>query len=419
MAFTLLHCADLHLGQRLFDQDRSADEDHALQQIAQLCIQHVIDVVIVAGDVFDTANPGSQEMARYHRWLNQLVHECGVATVIVTAGNHDNALRIEGPKELLRYHNIHVVGSWHYDQPASDIIIPLTNRAGEHCGTCAAIPYLRDGDVRPLKSGEDHATAAQHHRDAFHARCAEIHEALPKNIPSIITAHAFVTGKHDPDNSSGSERPIQVGNLGKIDAPSIAGPCTYLALGHLHRPHCLSGQDHWRYSGSLLPTGFDEIDHQRSIPIVHIDDNHTAQVACHPLTNYRDYQTISGFLAEVEQTLRQLPDENNTVATPWLKILLQDQQLPSGCHNTLTDLAVAKGYRLLGVQRQHTRPNSATNDTQTSAATLDHILHDPEQVFQKVLQHNNIDPSSEQGSQLQGDFVRLMECADDIIARDG
>ncbi|MFW5829382.1 MAG: exonuclease subunit SbcD, partial [Planctomycetota bacterium] len=87
MAFRVLHIADLHLGQRFHDQDRGAEEAHALDQLVALCREQAVDVVLVAGDVFDTANPGAAETARWHRFLARLVLEQGVGTVVVIAGN--------------------------------------------------------------------------------------------------------------------------------------------------------------------------------------------------------------------------------------------------------------------------------------------------------------------------------------------
>ena len=159
MTLRLLHLADLHLGQRFHQQDRAAEEQHALEQIISCCQQREVDVVLIAGDVFDTANPGAAESRRYHQLLARLVFEAGVGTVVVTAGNHDNALRIQGPQEL-------------YQAAVSTPLVCLTvtkplRMSSSPCviararsGHSVWPPYLRDADLRPPVAGEDASTAA-------------------------------------------------------------------------------------------------------------------------------------------------------------------------------------------------------------------------------------------------------------------
>jgi DNA repair protein SbcD/Mre11 len=416
MTFRLLHCSDLHLGQRLFEQDRSADEEFSLGYIVTLAKNHQVDVVCVSGDIFDTANPGSHEMARYHRWLHRLAFEAGVGTIVVTAGNHDNPLRIEGPRELLQHLHIHVVGSWTLEESPSKVCVPLYNRQKELVGQCAAVPYLREGDVRAMRGGEDHVTAAQAHREALAERFKLLHKAMPRDLPYIVMAHAFVTDGQE----SGSERSVQVGNLGKVSAHILAGDSKYLALGHLHRPHSIGGKKHWRYSGSLLPTGFDEIDIQRSIVMADIPSNDEATVQSLALPNYRAYRQIKDSALNVEQILRDTETLPPDQPKAWLKIILTDTLIPLGAHHTLTSLATYKGYQLLRLHAAQEQVVSHRHSTPKYCEPLeiDHILAHPNLVFDQCLHDHGIDPLSPQGLELNRSFNLITENLEQLLLDD-
>ena len=141
----VLHTADWHLGARFHGQRRGEEEDDALNQVVNHCLDHRVDAVIIAGDVFDHANPGANDERRYYRTLVQLVRDAGVASVVVVAGNHDSALRLDGPRELARTMGVHVVGRLGREDEAAHAVVPLRRRDGEVAGVvrCAAISARR------------------------------------------------------------------------------------------------------------------------------------------------------------------------------------------------------------------------------------------------------------------------------------
>src|SRR3954464_116232 len=119
----ILHTSDWHLGALFHDQLRDADERHALDQLVGLCGAEEIDVVLVAGDIFDTANPSAEAQQRYYQTLVRMVSEGGVGTVVVIAGNHDNGLRLDGPRELMASLRLHVRGLFGRDaEPGSCVV---------------------------------------------------------------------------------------------------------------------------------------------------------------------------------------------------------------------------------------------------------------------------------------------------------
>ncbi|MEM1183050.1 MAG: exonuclease subunit SbcD, partial [Acidobacteriota bacterium] len=213
----LLHTADWHLGQRFHDQRRIDDELHALEQIVRIADERRVDVVLVSGDVFDHPNPGAEEQRVYYKTLARLIQEAGVATVVVTAGNHDSAVRIEGPRALLSHLQIHVVGRWARGAPATQPLVPLRRRDGEVGALCLAVPYLRDADLRLPALGEGAREMHRRYAAALEGRYVAGREAARRaypDTPLVVMGHCYVTSAL----LGGGERPVQVGNLAQVEA---------------------------------------------------------------------------------------------------------------------------------------------------------------------------------------------------------
>ena len=416
MSFRLLHASDLHLGQRFHDQDRGGDERHALDQIVAIAQREAVDVVVIAGDVFDGPNPGTGESQRYHRFLEQLVLEAGVGSVVVIAGNHDNAARIAGPQRLYARCQIHTRGAFRQDDDPQELCIPLRNRSGAVVGQALAIPFLREGDVRTRSAGETSAEAATAYVSALRTRLAQLHACLDAALPTVVVAHAFASGGRE----GGGERPIQVGNLGLVPAEALAGDCAYLALGHLHKPQAVGGREHWRYCGSLLPAGFDELSVPREVVIAEIPDQGPAQVRRCPLSPYRDYRHLLGEPDELRQAIQGLPEADTAAPVPWLRARARLRQPIGGLGGQLADLAQARGWQCLGVDAEYI-PDP---DKEMDAAPLGNDgatvnvpdLANAEAVFARVLADHDF--ADADGSLVES-FRSLIERAPELLAEEG
>ncbi|MEG1555537.1 MAG: exonuclease subunit SbcD, partial [Bacteroidales bacterium] len=141
----LLHTADWHLGQTFFEYDRKAEHARFLTWLRKLVRKEQIDVLLVAGDLFDSPNPSAESQKMYYRFLCDITTENPELQIIIIAGNHDSAARLESPNALLEMIHVTVRGTVkHTDQGDIDfshLVIPL--RKG---GYCLAVPYLRQGD---------------------------------------------------------------------------------------------------------------------------------------------------------------------------------------------------------------------------------------------------------------------------------
>lgn len=350
----ILHTSDWHLGAVFHGVDRSTDEQHAISAVITLCAQRAIDSVIIAGDVFDTANPGAAEMHRYYDALLRLVREGGVGSVVVIAGNHDSGARLDGPREVLAACQVQVRGVLGLEAGEDEHRIRLVGRDGTPFALCAAIPYLRESDLR-MPVGE--APIATRQAQAMQQRCVGLLDlartaAAGDGLPLVTIAHAFVRG----GVHSGSERQVfaeaTVGNLGQIDAETLGGGAAYLACGHLHRPQEIAKRPHWRYSGSLLPSGFDELDCGRSVVVATIGGGGPAATEVVALPVHRRYAAVQGTLEEVRSAIDRLPPAVGSEPKPLLMAKVTMTAERHGLYAEVASWAEARGWSALRVLRE-------------------------------------------------------------------
>ena len=262
--FKVLHTADWHLGKTLCDQSR--EDEHAafllwlLQQIRDL----KINVLIIAGDVFDSANPPNSATAMYYSFLFDL-HSQTDCEVVVIGGNHDSAAQLEAVSPILKTHRVHVVGAM---PELTENCVLTFPQDGPPQLAIAAIPFLRDRDIRISKLGQQ----SDEIRDAIVAgittRYTEAWEACSihpsTSVASICTGHLTVANS----STSESEREIHIGGLGALSVNKFPAKFVYVALGHIHKPQSFKGSEHIRYSGCPIPLSFSEADDAKEIRLL-------------------------------------------------------------------------------------------------------------------------------------------------------
>lgn len=247
----ILHTSDWHLGKTLADVDRTADYRAFLKWLLGVIKDRSIDVLLVAGDVFDTTMPSSDAQRLYYSFLTEAANT-QLKQIVITAGNHDSQRFLRAPRELLSVVKTFVAGS-----TAESEVCVIRDEAGAPLLGIAAVPYLREGDVR--LSGENDTDAAraaawgrgiaEHYRKA----CGALQEALAgKEVPLIAAGHLFVTGAKTAGADEGSDGGVYVGSLRNVSAAVFGKVWDYVALGHIHRAQKVKAEIPVRYSGSPL-----------------------------------------------------------------------------------------------------------------------------------------------------------------------
>ncbi len=409
----ILHTSDWHLGATFHEQDREREEELVLEAVIDIAKREQVDAVVIAGDVFDSVNPPAAAMARYYSTLLRLQRDAGVGSVLVIGGNHDHGLRLDGPKALLTGMNLHIRGQLPRDAEATSVVVPIVGRAGTVVGRAALVPYLREADVTLPQAGTGLPDLAERQAHGMRQRFTEVNQALlaqAGELPCLAVTHAFASG-----GALGSmERPVMgetiIGRLGRCDVSPLAAGCGYLALGHLHRPQKVGGQNHWRYCGSLLPMAMDETESPRQVLIVDmLATGVPAVVREVVLPQVRAYQRLSGGLATVRLAIAELERPAAEALVPWCDVRLNDEACAVAMVRDLEERIAQRGWRSLRICRDKMRTSAAGTAGASSVRDLQQLT--PEEVLLSVLATQGRQATPE----LLADFAHLCQ---DVLAEE-
>lgn len=286
MALRILHTSDWHLGHRLHDRERGWEHARFLEWLLVTLEEECVDAMIVAGDVFDIAHPSADTARVWYRFLADLAVRLPKLDLVVVAGNHDSATRIEAPKRLIEgLGPLHVVGSLPRKE-AGEIdldacIVPLHDSDGQAVAWCAALPYLRPADLpsaadlRDRMEREEVNTLLDGARVIYADALAALKSKRTEGQALIATGHLFLTGA---SLSEDSERLIQRGNQESLPADIFGPELSYVALGHLHKAQKVDGQERLRYCGSPIPLSLAERMYKHQVLVVDFDGEEIAEL---------------------------------------------------------------------------------------------------------------------------------------------
>jgi DNA repair protein SbcD/Mre11 len=278
----LLHTSDWHIGRSLHGTDLLAEQEAVLGGLAEVVAAQSVDVVVVAGDVYDRAVPSADATGVLDRVLMRL--RTAGAAVVLTPGNHDSARRLAFGAALMARSGVHVRAV----TSALDEPVLFADEHGEVA--VYGLPYLEPEVARHelgLAEGRSHEAVVAAAMDRVRADLL-----LRPGARSVVLAHAFVGG----GVPSESEREISVGGVDLVPAAVFDG-VDYVALGHLHRPQALS--DRVRYSGSPLAYSFGEAGQAKQAWLVDLDAGGLAAVRPVALPAPRELTVLRGELADL------------------------------------------------------------------------------------------------------------------------
>lgn len=298
----ILHTADWHIGKKLHKHDLSKDFDLFINWLCETIKINTVEVLLISGDVFDLANPSSEARKQYYRALMKLKKlNC---KIIVTGGNHDSPAMLDAPREILRELEMHVVGG--LPENMEDVIIPLLGASGHPEVVIAALPFLRDADLRNAADGntyEDRLEATRRGIQNTFGEAARICEQSFPGVPAIAMGHLFAAGAE----TSESERDIQIGNQAAFNALQFGEYFSYIALGHIHKPQRINATVPTFYSGSPIPLSFSERKDDKRILL--LDTSIGWEPRSIPVPAFRRLIKISGTLEEIQLKLSE-PGKN-------------------------------------------------------------------------------------------------------------
>lgn len=288
----ILHTADWHVGKVLKNQPRIEEQTRVLGHLVRVADEEDVDLVIVAGDLFETAAPNPQAQGLVMRTLMAL-REPG-RHVVVLAGNHDNSRLIQDVyRPVLGELGMHVVGT--PQRPDNGGTVTLDTRSGERA-VVAALPFLSHRiAVRAAEALlHDPARHNQDYANRVKAIIQTLCAGFTADSVNLVTTHATLLG----GRWGGGERAVQL--LGYEVAPDVFPASThYAALGHLHRYQRIDGPCPIAYSGSPLALDFGEEDNEPVALVVRATPDSRAVIRPVPLRGGRPLATLRGTLDEV------------------------------------------------------------------------------------------------------------------------
>ena len=315
----LLHTADWHLGHSLGEKDRLAEHQAFLDFLLERISAEAVDVLIHAGDVFHSPNPPNAALEQYYNFLVAL-SQTGCRAAVFVGGNHDSVSTLNAPANLLSALNVHVVGGVPEDPAAQ--LIPIRDKKEHLALVIAAVPFLRDRDLRRSQPGENLQERERQIREGISNHYGNLARLLDEKfgpeIPAVATGHLFAAGGSVGDG----ERDIHVGNLGKVGPESFSDRFCYVALGHLHRPQLVGGFAHIRYAGSPVPLTFEEALRPGGLVLADISEKGEIGTRTLEIPVFRALIRVEGDVATVKEALTAVraPEEQ---MTPWVEVSLQ------------------------------------------------------------------------------------------------
>jgi exonuclease SbcD len=308
----ILHTSDWHIGRTLRGRSRADEHVAVLRSVAEVAAAEHVDVVLVVGDVFDTAAPTAESERIAYAALLDLA-ETG-ATVIVLSGNHDNDRRLEAVAPLLGLGRIVTRASF---LPAGEGGVVTGETVAGEPWRVATVPFLSQRWV--VRAADLLGGDADEHRGTYAARVAALVRALTSGFSAdavnIVAAHLFVDG----GLLGGGERAAHTIFDYAVSPAAFPASLHYVALGHLHRAQAIGGPCPIRYCGSPLQLDFGETADTKSVTVVTAAVGTPAQIECIELEGGRRLRTVRGTLASLASGLA-----STAVGDEWLKVVVEE-----------------------------------------------------------------------------------------------
>lgn len=387
----ILHTSDWHLGRSLYGRKRYEEFDAFLDWLANTLADKHVDTLLVAGDIFDNGTPSNRAQHQYYRFLRS-VAATDCRHVVLIGGNHDSPTFLNAPRELLKALDVHVLGA--ITTKPEDEVLVLRDPQGQPEAIIAAVPYLRDRDIRTVEAGESledkdsklQAGVRKHYADIA-AIAEQTRQELGPDIPLIGMGHLFAAGGQTVEGDG--VRELYVGSIAHVPASIFPETLDYVALGHLHVPQMVANRTHIRYSGSPLPMGFGEARQQKSVCLVEFKGRVPA-VSLLPIPGFQRLEAIAGDWSTIESRLIELLASNESV---WLELNYTGSELIADLRERIA--GKMDGTKLEVLRIKNTRlVDRIMNQTEVEE-TLDDL--DERDVFERCLETHAV-PAEQQAS---------------------
>mgnify|MGYP001085351284 CR=1 FL=1 len=279
----IIHSSDWHIGRQFHNVSLLEDQRHALKQLIEYIQQQQVDVLIIAGDIYDRSVPPAAAVALLDEVLTNICIDLSVPVIIIP-GNHDSAQRLSFGARQLKQTGLHILAE------LGAITTPVKIQKGSETCCFYGIPYNYPEHVR-----NQFEISVSSYEDAQRYLMGLINAEKDPSCVNIVISHCFVEGAE----ASESERPLSIGGADRVSSELFKG-FDYAALGHLHQAQ-YKGAENIRYSGSLLKYSFSEQQHNKSLTLIELHDNKLRAISQLPLKPLHDLRVIEGSMQTILQ----------------------------------------------------------------------------------------------------------------------
>ena len=341
-----IHTGDWHIGKIVNDFNLINDQRQVLAQLVDILKQQKVDALVIAGDIYDRSVPPVEAVELVDSIFTQILQEVGIP-ILVIAGNHDGAGRLDFASSILTKNGLHIAGR--ITEPIKKIVLrdehgpvnfyllpyddPRSIKnfySGRSTGTCEIVgadttssanrisssgTTIGDNTTNSADTTQVESTDSQlgntklgeqimgqeemraTHDSVMQFLTSRIQENLNSDERNVLVTHAYVTPFGEEAAQCESERPLSIGGTDFVD-PKHFDMFHYTALGHLHRRQ-KAGSEKIRYSGSLMKYSFSEVDHKKGVELVELNEAGNVQVTHIPLVAEKDMRIIRGPVSEL------------------------------------------------------------------------------------------------------------------------
>jgi DNA repair protein SbcD/Mre11 len=391
----LLHTSDWHLGHTLYDTSREAEHAAFLGWLLETLEAQKVDALLVAGDIFDTANPGAEAQAAWYDFIAQARRRRPKLDIVVIGGNHDSAGRLDAPQPLFAALKVRVVGGLpraRGQAALEQLLVPLHDARGRVAAWVAAVPYLRPSDLPPVP--EDTADRLVEGVRAVYAEVLEGARARREPGQALVAmGHCYMVGT---ELSALSERRILGGNQHALPVELFQEDVAYAALGHLHKAQRVGGREGVRYSGSPIPLSLDEAHYAHQVLLVELEGERLGSVR--PLhvprtvdmlrVPARDAATLDDVVAELE-ALPELEPESPDWRRPYLEVCVALPRPEPALRRKVEAALEGRAARLVKLTPAYTGTGHALADGRPGLSLKERT---PEDVFRARHARDYVEP---------------------------
>lgn len=389
----ILHTSDFHIGKRLYAQERIQEQQAFLKELADVCREEEVDMVLVAGDLFDNANPSVASMRLLYDSLCD-ISQGGRIPVVAIAGNHDSADRIDMPDSFARKNGIFFLGNY----AAVQLPIQINDSVSIEKSSPNYLQFRFSKYDYPLQLLVTPFVNAQRLREKFDLEREDgllrdyLQEVWTEVLQTqasergvkVLMSHLFVLENDEDDRTEPEdENAINIGGLSAIYSENIPPQIQYTALGHLHRAQRVGKREIW-YSGSPLAYSFSEDEQQKYFLIADIEPDKE------PTLRKRKIESgipIKNLTAHGTEEAVQLLQANQDY---WVQLRLI---VPKAISYEETQLIKSSHSRLIQIIPEIEAEEGLTK----RANTISDLQDNPTELFKEFYKttHSGVEPSEE------------------------